>query len=265
MVAVDSIQYQPPKYTGEVLTSSSGTAGLVGTKVEILATTNRPITKANIEFNPRLRGDRIQATAGTKELLISEDGTKLNIAFLLHSAAGRSAAVEYDSYRISVQDAAGQQNSEPIIYPIRIVSDLPPEVAITMPFESPKDVPVDAQQVIEVHASDPDYGLKQVHLEIRSGLDVIAEPVLWKHPTGITGNQVVEYRFRPAEHELRVGTKVQIQAIATDNRETSDSIKLEPNVSRSDPIEIKITTASRLPDPNDPDAGGLSEQTSSCE
>ena len=70
---------------------------------------------------------------------------------------------------------------------------------------------------------------------------------------------MVEYRFRPAEHELRVGTKVQIQAIATDNRETSDSITLEPNVSRSDPIEIKITTASRLPDPNDPDAGGLSE------
>ena len=140
VVAIESIQYQPPKYTGEAPhTSSSGSiTGLAGTQVRILATTNRPVAEAKIEFNPRLRGDRTQATAGTKELLISEDRTTLSFDFTLRSAVGRSAAVEQDSYRISVQDSVGQENSEPIIYPIRVISDLPPEVSITMPFQSPQ-------------------------------------------------------------------------------------------------------------------------------
>ncbi|MCP4944287.1 MAG: hypothetical protein GY924_20215, partial [Planctomycetaceae bacterium] len=261
VVALESVKYQPPQYTGESPhTSSSGSiAGLAGTQVRILATTNRPVTKARIEFNPRLRGDRVQATAGAKELIISEDGTTLSFVFTLRTAAGRSAAVEQDSYRIVVHDATGQRNSEPIVYPIRIVSDLPPEVSITMPFQSPKEVPIDAQQVIEVHASDPDYGLKHVQLEIQTSLNLIAEPVLWSHLTGQKGNQVSEYRFRPAEHNLPVGSSVQIVAVATDNRVSDETVTLEPNVTRSDPIEIKITAASRLPEPDDPNAGGLSE------
>ncbi|HBV62082.1 MAG TPA: circumsporozoite protein-membrane associated protein, partial [Rhodopirellula sp.] len=261
VVALESVKYQPPKYTGESPhTSSSGSiAGLVGTQVRILATTNRPITKARIEFNPRLRGDRLQATAGAKELIISEDGTTLSFAFTLRTAAGRSAAVEQDSYRIVVHDSTGQRNSEPIVYPIRIVSDLPPEVSITMPFQSPKEVPIDAQQVIEVHASDPDYGLKHVQLEIRTSLNLIAKPVLWSHISGQKGNQVSEYRFRPAEHNLPIGSSVKIVAVATDNRASDETVKLKPNVTRSDPIEIKITAASRLPEPDDPNAGGLSE------
>ena len=261
VIALESVKYQPPQYTGESPhTSSSGSiAGLAGTQVRILATTNRPVTKARIEFNPRLRGDRVQATAGAKELIISEDGTTLSFVFTLRTAAGRSAAVEQDSYRIVVHDATGQRNSEPIVYPIRIVSDLPPEVSITMPFQSPKEVPIDAQQVIEVHASDPDYGLKHVQLEIQTSLNLIAEPVLWSHLTGQKGNQVSEYRFRPAEHNLPIGSSVQIVAVATDNRASDETVKLDPNVTRSDPIEIKITAASRLPEPDDPNAGGLSE------
>ena len=42
--------------------------------------------------------------------------------------------------------------------------------AIMMPRKSPKDLPIDAQQVIEIHASDPDFGLQQIALEIRSGI-----------------------------------------------------------------------------------------------
>ncbi|MGB0758729.1 MAG: hypothetical protein ACPGPS_04320, partial [Rubripirellula sp.] len=261
VVALESVRYQPPQYTGEAPhTSSSGSiAGLAGTQVRILATTNRPVSKARIEFNPRVRGDRVQATAGAKDMKIGEDETTLSFAFTLLTAAGRSAAVEQDSYRIVVQDSTGQGNSEPIVYPIRIVPDLPPEVSITMPFQSPKEVPIDAQQVIEIHASDPDYGLKHVGLEIRSSVNLIAEPVLWSHLSGKRGNQVSEYRFRPAEHNLPIGSTVQIVAVATDNRSSDATVKLEPNVTRSDPIEIKITAASRLPEPDDPNAGGLSE------
>ena len=260
VVALQSVHYEPPKYTGETAhtSSSGGITGLVGTRVRILATTNRPVSKARIEFNPRLLGDRVQATAGVNDLVISEDGTSLSFAFTLRTAKGRSAAVEQDSYRISVQDSTKQGNSNPIIYPIRVVSDLPPEVSITMPFRSPKEIPIDAQQVVEVHASDPDYGLREIRLEIRSGLDLIGEPILWSHSTGQKGNQVSEYRFRPSEHDLGIGSTVQIVALATDNRESDEFVNLEPNATRTDPIELKITAASTLPSPDDPNAGGLS-------
>ncbi|MGI9472407.1 MAG: circumsporozoite protein- membrane associated protein, partial [Rubripirellula sp.] len=261
VVALESVRYEPPKYTGQPAhTSSSGAiTALDGTQVQIRASTNRPVAKAKIEFNPRVLGDRVRATAGAQQMEIAEDGMSLAVTFPLRTAQGRSAAVELEGYRVTVTDASGQSNPEPIIYPIRVVSDLAPEVSITMPFRSPKDVPVDSQQIIEVHASDPDYGLRQIRLEIRAGIDLIAEPVLWSHPNGERGNQVAEYRFRPSEHDLQIGATVQIVAIASDNRSSESSATVEPNVTSTDPVELKITASAPLPDPEDPNAGGLSE------
>ncbi len=261
VVALQSVQYQPPQYTGESPhTSGSGAiTALDGTRVRILANTNRPVTKAKIEFNPRPLGKTIQATAGATEMEIDSGGTNLSVEFPLRSSRGRSAAVEYERYRISVWDNAGQRNPDPIIYPIRVIADLPPEVSITMPFRSPKDVPVDAQQVIEVHASDPDYGLKQIRIEIRSGIDRIGDPILWSDPQGAKGNRVSEYRFRPAAHGLKIGDTVQITAVAIDNREIEHDPSVEPNVTRTDPVELKITATAPLPRDGDPSGGGLSE------
>ena len=259
VVAVESVHYQPPAYTGDLPhTSSSGAMTAVdGTVVTLRATTNRAVTKAKIEFNPRPLGNLIQATAGATELQIDQQGTVLTVSFPLRSARGRSAAVQLESYRIKVWDAAGQSNPEPIIYPVRVIADLPPEVSIVMPRKSPKDLPIDAQQVIEVHAVDADYGLKRVGLEIRSGLDLVGEPTLWSDPIGATGNRVSEYRFRPAEQGLRVGDKVQIIAVAMDNRSVENDPSIEPNVTKTDPIELRIVASE--PVPEDPTgADGLS-------
>lgn len=193
VVAVQSVHYQPPAYTGEVAhTSSSGAITAVdGTNVTIRATTNRAIEKATIEFNPRLLGETVRATAGAKSLEIDDAGTGLSISFPLRSAHGRSAAVQLESYRIVVADAAGQSNPDPIVYPVRVIADLPPEVSIVMPRKTPKQVPLDLQQVIEVHAMDPDFGLKQVTLKIQRGIDVIAQPSLWSDPKGAKGNSTL--------------------------------------------------------------------------
>ena len=261
VVALESVRYEPPAYTRQPPhTSSSGAiTALDGTTVQILATTNRPVAKGKIEFNPRKVGDRVRATAGATQMSVAENGTSLSVSFPVRTAKGRSAAVELEGYRITVTDASGQTNPEPIIYPIRVVSDLAPEVSITMPFRSPKEVPIDAQQIIEVHGSDPDYGLREIRLEVRAGIELIAEPVLWSHPEGKPGNQVAEYRFRPQEHDLQIGATVQIVAVATDNRSSETDTRLEPNVTVTDPVELKITASAPLPEQNDPNAGGLSE------
>jgi hypothetical protein len=257
VVALQSVHYQPPAYTGEVAhTSSSGAITAVdGTTITIRATTNRAIEKATIEFNPRLLGEKVRATAGTKSLEIDQQGTGLSISFPLRSARGRSAAVQLEGYRIRVWDSAEQTNPDPIVYPIRVIADLPPEVSIVMPRKTPKNLPLGGQQIIEVHAMDPDFGLKQVALKIRRGIDVIAEPSLWSDPAGAKGNRVTEYRFRPTEHGLRVGDVVKIEAVAIDNRLVPDDPSIEPNVSVTDAIELRIVENEPLPEQPDGNDG----------
>jgi hypothetical protein len=259
VVAIESVHYQPPAYTGaSARTSRSGAiSGLDGTLVTISAKTNRPVVKAKIEFNPRPLGTSVEATAGAADMQVNQDKQSLSATFPLRSARGRSAAVELDSYQIRVWDAANQQNSQPIIYPVRIISDLPPEIAIMLPTRSPKELPIDAQQVIEIHASDPDFGLTQIGLEIHVGIDAVEPRVLWSDDAGVKGNRIAEYRLRPQELGLRIGDRVNVIASAKDNRRIDHDRSVEPNLTRTDPIELKIVVGGPPPRADDPEADGV--------
>ncbi|MFG0262380.1 MAG: hypothetical protein ACF788_08315, partial [Novipirellula sp. JB048] len=259
VVAVESVRYQPPAYTQKQPHTSSSAAitALDGTRVTIAARTNRPIEKATIQFNPKPLGDIVHATAGSMEMSIDESKTMLTFSFPLRFARERSSAVQLESYRIKVWDKNAQTNPAPIVYPIRVIADLAPEVTIVMPQHSPKDIPIDAQQIIEIHAADADYGLQRIELEIRRGIELLERATLWSDDRGRKGNQIAEYRFRPHEHFLRVGDAVQVKAIATDNRSDDNDPLLEPNVTQTDPVELRITMSE--PVPQEPVAGdGLS-------
>lgn len=268
VVAVESVTQTPPQYTGKPPHTHSGGAitAIDGTDVLIRASVNRPISRAVIEFNPRPLGDTTRATAGATEMIIAQSGTELSVDFRLRGARGRSAAVELDSYRIQVWDQSDQANADPIIYPIRVIADLPPDVAIMMPVTTPKDVPLNAQQMIEVHAADSDFGLSEIRLEVRRGIDMVDQPVIWKPSggkTNVTGNQVAEYRFRPGPKDrgglnLQIGDTVQVVAVATDNRTIPGDKTAEPNIVRTDPITLKIVASDDLPQPGDPEAEGMS-------
>ncbi len=271
VIVSQSVFHRPPRYTGEEPYHRSGGAvsAVSGTVITLSATTNRAVAKAKIEFNPRPLGDSVSATAGVIEMQIHDNGTDVSSTFPLRSSRGRAAAVELDSYRIQVWDDSGQTSPDPIVYPIRVVEDLPPEVTIVIPQTTPKDVPIDAQQAIEVHAIDPDYGLATIELELRRGIDVLANPVLWRSELGASGNQVAEYRFRPTDHSLRVGDVISITALASDNRVLESDPSVEPNYSQTDAIQLRITMgeAPRVePDRNDglskPDKRPATEQKS---
>ncbi len=268
VVAVESVTHTPPAYIGKAPHTHSGGAitAIDGTDVLIRASVNRPIGRAVIEFNPRPIGETTRATAGATEMAISDSGTDLSVDFRVRGPRGRSAAVELDSYRIQVWDESDQANSDPIVYPIRVIADLPPDVAIMMPVTTPKDVPINAQQMIEVHASDPDFGLSEIRLEVRRGIELVDEPVLWRPADGasnVIGNRVAEYRFRPGPNDrgglnLQIGDTVQVVAVAVDNRSIAGDQTAEPNVVRTDPIKLKIVASDDLPPPGDREAEGMS-------
>ncbi|EMI20903.1 circumsporozoite protein- membrane associated protein [Rhodopirellula maiorica SM1] len=259
VVAVQSIRYVPPAYTQKQphTRSSAAITALDGTRVTVTARTNRPIDKATIQFNPKPLGDLVHATAGESAMSIDDSGTLVTYTFPVRYARQRSSAVQLESYRIKVWDKIGQTNPTPIVYPIRVNADLSPEVTIVMPQQSPKNIPIDAQQMIEIHAADADFGLQQIEIEIRRGIEVLERATLWSDELGKKGNQIAEYRFRPHEHFLRVGDRVQVTAIATDNRHDESDPLVEPNVTKTDPVELRITMSE--PVPKEPVAGdGLS-------
>ncbi|MCC9600626.1 hypothetical protein LOC67_08635 [Stieleria sp. JC731] len=260
VVAVESLRYEPPAYTGAQArtTTSPAINAIDATKVLIRARTNRPVARAELQLNCKQVGDDYRSTGGIVKMQIADDGVSLSASMTMRSAVGRPNAVEPENYRIRVWDHSDQANPDPIIYPIKIVPDLPPDVTIVVPRKSPKEVPVNGQQTIEVHAMDPDYELAQVQLKVTRGLDTLAEPIIWKRETNGKGNQVAVFRFRPFIHRLGPGDKVKVTATAIDNRNIPNDPRIKPNSVTTDPVELRIVeTESNLPeDPTDND--GLS-------
>ena len=241
VVNIDHVQITPPAYTKLAPQQSRGGA-IVGEEnsiVKISGSLNLPIKRARIEFNPRQVGERIQATGGVAEMKILRDGMGVEANFPLRLPAAGSGAVAIQSYRLHVWDDAEIDNPEPIVYPIRIVADLAPEISITTPQAPLTEVPVNGAQRLEVQSLDPDYGLKQIDLKITRGVHKVATETIWSSVDGERGNQNATWVLQPDALGLRVGETIQVVAIGSDNRHDAGGTAA-PNFVASDPIELKI-------------------------
>lgn len=246
-VNISEVQYNPHPYTMLApRTSSIGAiSGLEGTRVTIIASTNRQIVRGRIEFNPREIEERTAATAGFAALDISDDGRTVSASWNLRSArtgGGRAGGgqLDIDSYRLCVWDDTDTPNSDPIQFPIQVECDLAPEIRITLPANWPKDVPLGTEQLVEVRAVDPDFGLAKVELRIRRGTRLLETIELLESQSGERGNQLLTYEFSPDLLGLMIGDLVTIEAVAYDNRTNIEGNQPEPNVVVSDPIELKV-------------------------
>lgn len=262
VASVRQVEIVPPKYTGLPKRISTGGAisGEENARVTIATVINRAITRARIEFNPREGGQataaasKIGPSAGAVDMTVAENGLSATVDILLRLPREKSAALPLESYRIRVWDADGNENPDPITYPVRIIRDLPPEVTMVQPRELTKELPINAQQLIEIAATDPDYGLRRVELVWQRGADEPQTEILWSAEQGERGNRVAEYRFRPEKLGLRVGDRVQVSAAALDNREDAVG-NYEPNRTVSQPVDWVIVEPRQLPPPNAPEDG----------
>lgn len=262
VASVRQVEIAPPPYTGLPKRISTGGAisGEENSRATIATVINRAITRARIEFNPRegaAPGDaavRIGASAGGMDMQVAENGLSATVDITLRLPREKSAAVALHSYRVRVWDADGNENPDPITYPVRIVRDLPPEVTVVQPRELTKELPINAQQLVEITAIDPDYGLRRVELVWQRGADQPKTEILWSAEKGERGNQVAEYRFRPEKLGLRVGDRLKVSAAALDNRE-DEAGKYDPNRTVTQAVQWTIVEARQLPPPNAPEDG----------
>ena len=241
VVAIEQVEITPPTYTKLPVRTSRGGA-IVGEEnafARIDVRINRAIQKARIEFNPRATGEKVFATGGVLDAQIASDGTTCSAKFPLRLPSKASGAVTLESYRVRVWDSEGNENPDPVVYPIRIVADLVPEIAIVAPTAASTDVPINGAQKIEIHSVDPDYGLKKVDIQVRKGIDVVHSETVWSSVEGDKGSHDVTWVFVPQALGLRVDDIVQVSATAFDNRHDTEG-KPAPNETTSDSVELKV-------------------------
>jgi hypothetical protein len=259
VVSIEQVTITPPAYTKLPLRTSRGGAIVAEensfAKVDVRC--NRPVERARIEFNPRQSGEKVLATGGFLDLKLDADKTTCSASFPLKLPVKSSGAVTLEAYRVRVWDSQGHENPEPIVYPIRIIADLVPEITIVAPTAALTEVPINGAQKVEVHSLDPDYGLKQIEVQIRKGIDVLHTETIWSSVEGDKGSHDLFWFLKPESLGLRVNDTVQVTAIASDNRQDSTG-QPAPNVITSDSIEIKVIARdenAKLPKFDKPEEG----------
>ena len=253
VVSIRSVTYQPASYTRLLprVTQRGAINGLEGTDVTIVAESNLPLAQGKIEYNPKRIGSQLQATGGVKAMTLSADGRTLTTSLTLRQPSDEVGVVAVENYRIVVKDLQGNSNPSSVIYPVQVSADLAPEVTIIVPEQSPKDLPIEMEQVVEVHALDPDFGLSRMEFEVRKGKRVLGTRKIFESEEPFIGQQISLSTFRARDWNLVVGDTVTVRCRAFDNRDMPGNDTLDPNQTLSDAIELRIVAM-----PEDPPAEG---------
>ncbi|MBM3334668.1 DUF4175 family protein, partial [Candidatus Sumerlaeota bacterium] len=224
------ITYRYPPYTRlpeQVVRATQGhIRAVVGTRVMVEASANRPVSKALVS------DEHEQPMASTLELAVSSS-----------EGSGQTSRVRFDlsvereqSYRVVVHDQQGLSNEPAPLYTIKVTPDLPPTIAIQKPRDS-IDVPQGRDLPVLYVASD-DYGISSLKATLA-------------HPDG-TARQTVEDRafttptlrigdgFRLSLKDHKAGDELVLQMMARDTN------PLIAGMAMSDPVRIRIIDPAKV-------------------
>ena len=227
-IFVEEIRYEPPEYTGlvaETTRDGGDIRGVEGTRVTIVARANQDIRQARIDFDPDLTTD--DQAAAKDRLTMTHEGRTARATFVLALKEDRKTPL-HQAYQLRFTSQDGQTNEEWIEYPIVVTPDLSPLVDILIPNRLRVQVPIQARQMIQLRALDPDYGLADVRLQaVVNNEKLLDESLLVDVPA--EGAQRLEYAFRPQALGLRVGDVVLYRGQARDTRRDALTGEVAPN------------------------------------
>ncbi|MEM7316038.1 MAG: hypothetical protein AAF497_23120, partial [Planctomycetota bacterium] len=236
-IFVEQIQYRFPAYTGkaaETINDRGDISAIEGTQVTIVARANQEIRSARVEFDPSEDGEAQLNVE--KRRTMEHDGQTARVTFPLTLTQDGPT---HSSYQLRFTSVDGITNDQPVEYPINVTPDLPPLVEILVPQKQRVQVPVNAKQLIEIRAVDPDYGLASVRLQAVRNRERIIDVQLLKDP-GL-GQRVLKYYFRPTKLELKPGDMVVYRAKAADNRtEPQNADEPAPNTEVTQNYAIEV-------------------------
>ncbi|QDV27661.1 hypothetical protein [Aureliella helgolandensis] len=232
-----------------------------GTVATLRARANQVMRRGRIEVNPEVdqRGELVRAGAFI-ELDVVDRALTTDWLMRLNSTKDNPTRI---TFRLRGYNQHGDVNPQPLIHSMSVLADVPPEVQLLGPESRVLRVHPDARINLEVRAIDPDFGLTD--LSIRSSINSsLPNTHTLLTGDGVVGRQVKTWRLDLQELGASEGDRLQIRAIALDNRHDPVTQRLAPNRAESEPLLIEVVGAQAPQDltanhPNNADATKPSE------
>lgn len=142
-----------PPYTGPV--PDRGIIGLAGTRVEMWAKSNRPLSSGSIDFTPAISPQTEPSAPPAPAAMTptTSGGAEVMGSFLITTPG---------KLKLTIVDTAGQPSREPYAATVTVVKDERPFVRILEPKENSFATP-DAKLEVNIAAED-DYGISSLQL-----------------------------------------------------------------------------------------------------
>jgi hypothetical protein len=258
MVAVERIELSFPPYTKlkpRTLVKQGSFETPEGTQIELVASTNQTMKKARLELDPVLEEKSLVRVRETMDLAIEGNSLTAKWVALLDEKKNNPTTTQY---RIKATNELNESNPDPILYQVKVIGDLPPEVLLDSSLSQEIDVPADGSLQIEIRANDPDYGLTEIAAsgnrpaEDKLGMrKELFRKICFASEQGENGVIVQLFELTPAELGLNAGDQFDFFASATDNRHDPSTGDKAPNQTISSPLRIKIVAPDSPSERND--------------
>ncbi len=252
LVAIDQIELVYPPYTklkSRTLIQQGQLEVPEGTVASITALANQEMQKGRLEFDPVLQGKSLLSVGETVEMVV--DANKLTANWIA-KVDPKNRKKRESTYRVKATNSLNEANHDPVIYPVKVIPDLPPEAEFGNGIVGPIDLPVNESVSIEVHAIDPDYGLTQVavlglgenRLRPSEPKQLFAE-TLFEATEDEPLKRNFDFVLKPESMSLQPGDVFDLVVVAKDNYHLPGSQEFSPQVAQSSPLRVRIVEASR--------------------
>ncbi|MFN9510937.1 MAG: hypothetical protein ACK6AO_18215, partial [Planctomycetota bacterium] len=268
LVAIDHIDLDFPAYTKlkpRSIQQQGHFEAPEGTIASIHAVANQEMQNARIEFDPVLQNKLFISARDFLDMRV--DKTQLEASWTATIDRKSSIEKRITNYRIHAVNGLKEANHDPIIYQVKIIPDLPPEIEFSSNSNLPVEIPIDQAISLDLNARDPDYGLTSVEIQgaVENKLSpqepkVIFREVLFEAPSEEENprSKNAQYTFVPRNHPLKAGDQIDLVGIAKDNFHNPTSRKLDPQKALSQVIRIRIvepeSKVENSQDPSEPSA-----------
>jgi hypothetical protein len=252
-LSINKVRLIYPAYTKLPPTEQNSDGNLdavEGTRVELTTTLTGNAQKTFVEFFSLSPDNKPQRSLRVEPLTLS--GNTGTTAFTVRLNSQRQNPTQ-ETYTLRAIDRTGHSEPNPLFYPIRVTGDFAPEVRLTSNSDSPLKTSPRSSVTVQLNALDPDFGLSSVELEVRKGNFVLETLSLLDNPEGFREPWNKKFQIRVAKWRLSSGDRITLTAIAKDNRKQPGTEAPEPNVVRSNSLEIEIT------DPPEPEKNNSSD------
>jgi hypothetical protein len=248
LVAIDHIDLKFPDYTNlkpRSIQQQGHFEAPEGTVAQFHAIANQTMQSARIEFDPVMQNKLFISARDFLDMKV--DKTQLEASWTATIDRKNSIEKKITSYRIHAVNELKESNHDPVIYQIKIIPDLPPEVEFSGNSNLAVEVPIDQGVLIELTARDPDYGLSSVEIQgtNENKLNpkepkVLFRQSLFQADPECPRTKNAQYTFVPLDHGLKSGDEIDLIAVAYDNYHDPISKQLEPQRAFSQPLKIRI-------------------------